>query len=247
VQREFESEVEKLQTLLGFNRYQAKAYLAVVSGFRTAREISGKTRIPVTRVYDTLQTLIDLGLVVKTEKGYFANNPRAALLSLLDAEKRSIDELFQRKRNNVLELVKSLERYRRSSGEEPNVSVVVGLRAVYSKTVELCERGGVLIFAVRKALKLKNYFMKAVEGMSGKRVFFIFHSSITLEPLDKKFLESLGAETAFSPGVLMDMLVTDAGEAMLGLPFDDEPIAVWIKHKGFVDSLAQALREVTNF
>ncbi|MEM2871538.1 MAG: hypothetical protein QW217_03745, partial [Candidatus Caldarchaeum sp.] len=118
-----------------------------------------------------------------------------------------------------------------------------GVEPVVVKTMEVCGRGSTLVFAVRKAVKLKQIFKEAVEKNRSKNIVFIVHSSIMLNGEDLEFFTKLGARVVQSPAVLVDMLVSDAGEALVGLPLDDEPVVVWVRHRGFAGSLLQALLE----
>ncbi|MGW9128949.1 TrmB family transcriptional regulator, partial [Paenibacillus chitinolyticus] len=59
--------LEQLQ-LFGFNQYEAKAYMALVSlGASNAYQISKESGIPRARVYDTLDTLVSRGIVMLEE------------------------------------------------------------------------------------------------------------------------------------------------------------------------------------
>jgi hypothetical protein len=83
-----------------------------------------------------------------------------------------------------------------------------------------------------------------VEQLVGKEINFILHPSVKLVEEDAVFFKKVGARVFQSPAVLLDILVTDAGEALLGLPLDEEPVAVWVRHRGFAGSLLEALTEV---
>ncbi|MEM4417368.1 MAG: hypothetical protein QXD32_04845, partial [Nitrososphaerota archaeon] len=105
-----------------------------------------------------------------------------------------------------------------------------------------------LVFTVRKAVKLKEEFKRVLTPLPRKRVLFLLHPDVMLEDGDAVFLEKIGARIARSQAVLLDMLVTDRGEALIGLPLDDEePVAVWVRHKGFADSLYKAIMEAAGW
>jgi len=235
---------ELIQAGLGLNRYQARAYVAVLAGSRTAREIAGKTGIPITRVYDTLEKLASMGLVQKTGSGYLPLEPHAAVRAGLQLLRAKFDEELQRRERVLHEFLRLVERFEVVGEAAIDASVLNGLGPVVAKTYEVCARGARLVFAVRKAVKLKQEFMRVVEQLEGKEINIILHPSVKPVDEDVVFFKKIGAKVYYSPSVMLDILVTDAGEALLGLPLDDEPIAVWVKHRGFADSLMEALTEV---
>ncbi len=235
---------ELVQSGLGLTRYQARAYVAVLQGYRTAREIAGRARIPVTRVYDTLERLAEMGLVQRTGQGYVALEPRAAVKAGLQVLRSRFDEEFHERERLLAEFLRVVEGWEVLGEQEFDAAVLNGLGPVIAKTHELCMRGGRLLFAVRKAVKLKHEFMRVVEQLHGKEVVFILHPSVQTSDEDRAFFERVGARVAISSAVLLDILVTDAGEALLGLPLDEEPVAVWVRHRGFAGSLLEALTEV---
>lgn len=60
--------LEQIQ-LFGFNQYEAKAYMALVSlGTSNAYQISKESGIPRARIYDTLETLVRRGIVMMEEE-----------------------------------------------------------------------------------------------------------------------------------------------------------------------------------
>jgi sugar-specific transcriptional regulator TrmB len=84
----------RLHTLLkrlGLNKYEIKAYIALVQGgTQTASEIVKKTGIPQPRIYDTLSTLLNYGLLEqrvesdkkKTTRRFRAENPEMGIENL---------------------------------------------------------------------------------------------------------------------------------------------------------------------
>ncbi|MEM2237455.1 MAG: helix-turn-helix domain-containing protein [Candidatus Caldarchaeum sp.] len=244
MKKEVEEAVEILQTVFNLNSYQAKAYVAVLSGCKTAKDVSSKTGIPVTRVYDTLQRLLELGLVLKTGKGYQPLESRYALTSLLEKEKSKVEMEFKEKSRKLERFLKLAELFSQPTEHEADTAVLKGLDPVLIKTAEVCSRGSTLVFAVRKAVKLKQEFKKAVQQTQSKNIIFLLHPSVTIDDDDREFFNMLGAKVVQSQAILLDILVNDAGEALIGLPLDGEPVAVWVRHHGFAGSLLDALLEL---
>ncbi len=98
-------EVIKFLEFIGIRGYENKAYLTLLTlGEATASQIASKARIPLTRIYEVLESLVNKGLI-EVQAGrprvYRAIPPRIALThyvrmyvnELLNSSKRIIDEL----------------------------------------------------------------------------------------------------------------------------------------------------------
>jgi sugar-specific transcriptional regulator TrmB len=88
-------EIETLMKL-GLNRYQAKVYIALIQRpVFTASELAEVADIPRARVYDTLESLIDLGFCSKlpgTILRFVAAHPRDAIETLLREQERRAEQ-----------------------------------------------------------------------------------------------------------------------------------------------------------
>lgn len=118
---------EQLQ-LFGFNQYEAKAYAALVSlGASNAYQISKGSGIPRARVYDTLDTLIQRGIVLleEAEDGGKSYSPLPVDV-FLDQAKQSFEEAW----SNVGEELRSLEK--REPKSEVSLTTVKGEENVLS-------------------------------------------------------------------------------------------------------------------
>ncbi|MFB6189389.1 MAG: TrmB family transcriptional regulator, partial [Halapricum sp.] len=108
------SSLEHIAERLDFGEYEAKAYLTILEhGELTAAEIAEYTDIPQPRVYDTVRSLSDSGLVELRES-------RPMKVLAIDPE-----EAFDDYRNSLTSLVDGLnERYTQPAREAEGVSLV---------------------------------------------------------------------------------------------------------------------------
>jgi sugar-specific transcriptional regulator TrmB len=83
--------------------------VAVLQGCRTAREIAGRARIPVTRVYDTLERLAEMGLVQRTGQGFVPLEPRAAVKACLQVLRSRFEEEFNERERLLAEFLRVVE------------------------------------------------------------------------------------------------------------------------------------------
>ncbi|MEM4495388.1 MAG: helix-turn-helix domain-containing protein [Candidatus Caldarchaeum sp.] len=235
---------ETLQKVFGFNKYQARAYVAVLKGYSRPADIARRSKIPITRVYDVLSSLYENGFLTKTSNGYGVSDPVSAFTMWLERERTSQESQMMEKKRMIEQLVPVVSRLRRREDVEAHASILKGLQPVLVKLSEMVYTGNKFIFAVKKAAKLKEEFKKVVAGFPDKTFTFILHPSVQPNQDDYWFFEKIGAKVYFSEAVLLDILVTDGGEAIIGLPLDDEPVVVWVKDRGFASSLMKSLEDL---
>ncbi|MCX8201698.1 MAG: helix-turn-helix domain-containing protein [Candidatus Caldarchaeum sp.] len=236
--------VKALRENFGLNRYQAKAYVSVLKGAAKPKEIARRSGVPVTRVYDVLESLCELGFIQKSGNGYVALDPSHALANFVRQERERIEAAFEEKTKNLKHVLSLLNKVKARVSEEADASILRGLSPVAVKLLEMTNSSDEFVFAVRKAAKLKEQFKKLVEGLVGKKIVFILHPSVEVSEDDSSFFKKIGAEVFYSNAVLLDVLVTKGGEALIGLPLDDEPVVVWVKDVGFSSSLMRSLLEL---
>jgi len=241
---DFEEAVRILRTYFGMNMYQARAYVTLLRGYRTARDISRIASIPISRIYDVIGSLERAGLVGRGEDGYVAMEPGPALRSWLERMREDFEREYGERLGGLERFLATVSSFRRRDVRAGDSAVIRGLDGVMVKMLEACGQAGELVFTVRRAVKLKEEFKQVLERLPRKKVLFLIHPSVELDSGDFEFLERIGARIARSNAVLLDMLVTDRGEALIGLPLDDdEPVVVWVRHKGFAESLHRAVLE----
>jgi sugar-specific transcriptional regulator TrmB len=83
---------------LGFSERETRVYLALLElGETTVGPIAAKTRIQHSKVYPTLEKLIDKGLasfVIKSKTKYFAAQDPKLILSILKEKERRLEQLL---------------------------------------------------------------------------------------------------------------------------------------------------------
>lgn len=238
--------IEILQRAFNFNRYQARAYVAVLKGACRPKEIARTAKIPVTRVYDILTSLSEDGLVQKTGQGYVALEPLHAFTNLLQQERTKLENAFEEKKRSVNNVLPLLHKLRKKRIDATDAAILRGLPPLVVKLLEIVSSSNEFVFAVRKAAKLKEEFKRVVGRFSGKKFVFILHPSVEVSEEDWSFFKGISATVFTSHAVLLDVLVSDGGEALIGLPLDDEPVVVWVKDFGFSSSLLRSLLELAD-
>jgi sugar-specific transcriptional regulator TrmB len=106
-----EAWVQQLTTL-GLNRYEARAYLALLGHDESsAVEVASRANIPRQRIYDVLSSLRDWGMVVAKDgrpTRHVAKEPQIALTSLLEVRRRRRQAEYKRQLAVVETILKEM-------------------------------------------------------------------------------------------------------------------------------------------
>jgi sugar-specific transcriptional regulator TrmB len=134
--------INSLLSALDFSEKESSVYLALLEiGSGKAKEISKKTGLNRTTIYDIFEVLMQKGLVSKYKKGsatYFnALEPRH-LLTYLDREKEEHAKKIERQKTKVSELLPQLISLQNIFTNKPKVSFFEGekgMREAYEDTL----------------------------------------------------------------------------------------------------------------
>ncbi|MBI5393044.1 hypothetical protein HZA96_04185 [Candidatus Woesearchaeota archaeon] len=117
---------------LGLAGNEARVYLALLDlGSSLAGEITKKSGVNRTNVYDALEKLIEKGLasyVISTNRKYFEAAPPTKFISFLDDKKKEIE----RKKQLVQQLLPELEVRRKLSKEPQEATIYKGKQGLKS-------------------------------------------------------------------------------------------------------------------
>jgi len=122
------------------------------------------------------------------------------------------------------------------------------LDATASRLLEILTLSKDVIFLVKKAIKVKDAMKRYLETtlLEGRRVRIIFPSNAKLTPDDIELTKKLGVELAWHDNPLLDRMVADETDAMLGVPdpMSEDPfsaIVVWIRDESFARATKETL------
>jgi len=133
--------------------------------------------------------------------------------------------------------------YERRTEKLQDPVLLKGLDSTASRLLEILTLSKDVIFLVKKAIKVKDAMKRYLETalLEGRRVRIIFPSGAKLTPDDIELTKKLGVEVAWHDNPLLDMMVADEADVMLGVPdqMSEEPfgaIVVWIRNESFARS-----------
>ncbi len=185
--KEYE-DVLKFLEMIGIKGYESKAYLALLSlGEATASQVASKARIPLTRVYEVLESLVNKGLAevrVGRPRAYRAIHPSIALNLYL---RSYIDGIVSEGRR-VIGKLSSL--YKTSREEGLSIWVSSSFNASIEKARELINKLEVDGFMAASdeilGRLVDTLYVKLVSNESS-----LFTITLTFEPRLSKNVEKL--------------------------------------------------------
>ncbi|OGF20617.1 hypothetical protein A2Y83_03620 [Candidatus Falkowbacteria bacterium RBG_13_39_14] len=202
---------------LNFSEKETAVYLALLElGSAKAIEISKKTDLNRTTVYDLMESLMQKGLISKYKKGsstFFNALEPERLLTYLDREKEEKEKIIERQKKKVKELLPQFISLENIASTKPLVQFFEGekgMREAYEDT--LTSREIILAFANLETMYegLPNFFPEYFKRRAGKKIFIraivprnklsINQSKLNQEEMrDTRFLQE--DKMTFSPEV----------------------------------------------
>ncbi len=246
-------EVEsELRDKFGLNSYEARGYLALVAAAMKPKDLSAAASIPMPRIYDTLRALEIKGFVHKRGETYVAESPSVALKTYLLGHQRSFEKARESKEasmKRIVELLKPMIVSKDELSEEP--VLLRGIDAIAGRFFEILSTSKDIVLMVRKALKVKGVFSEYLEAfpLSGKRIRLLLPSAPGISERDARLLSRLKIETRYHDHPVLDMMVADELDVVLGVPerSNDEPfsaVALWVRNPSFAKSTRAAIDEI---
>ncbi len=175
---EYNNMIKNLLKELNFSEKEIAVYLALIElGSAKPLELSKKTDLNRTTVYDLLESLMGKGLVSKYNKGksaFFNALEPNRLLTYLDREKEEKEKIIERQKKKVNELLPELISLQNIFTTKPKVQFFEGekgMREAYEDT--LTSRGMILAYANIQTMYegLPNFFPEYFKRRTQKKIF----------------------------------------------------------------------------
>lgn len=234
------------------NRYEARVYVALVSGRMTPKQVSEVAQVPLSRTYDTLHSLQRKGFVEERGEAFSAISAKAALRMRL----RQFEEEFSRDQGVRLEALDSLldalgTRRRTEPVTNQEVSLLRGINAIASKFSEVITDSDDVLLVIKKSFDAKEFFKPYLEKRKAKTVRILIPSGLSLPGSDASFLRKMGLQVRRTDNLFLDLMVSDDSTVVIGVPDPTSEeayhsIAVVISSVPFAKALRSSLEEVWN-
>jgi len=223
---------------IGLTSYEIRSYTTLLKeGEITAAEISEKSGVPYSKIYEVLGTLEEKGWIGSDDSRptkYFAKSPTTAL----ETTKQSAENEFLKNRNIILTELTSL--YEKSgTSEKPDIWVISGAMNIVAKIMELVEncRSEVLIAIPQAGEEIVKQSLPKLRQLSEKGVKITI---LTSDKLDKESVKSISRiakikikSGLFGGGIISDKryVVILLGPEISGSKTTDI-VAIWADHAG---------------
>ena len=223
---------------IGLTSYEIRTFSSLLkAGELTASDLSQKSGVPYSKIYEVLGTLEEKGWVGSDDSRptkYFAKSPATAL----DTTKQKLDTDFKENQNVVLnELIPLYEKS--GTSERPDIWVLSGAVNIASKILEMVEscKSEVMIAIPKASEDLVKQALPKLRSLHDKGVEIII---LTSDTMDKESLKALGrvASVNVKKGLFGGGIISDKRYVvlLLGPEVSDSSssdiVAIWADHAG---------------
>lgn len=237
--------------------YESKVYLTLLKrGKQTPKQVSASAMVPMPRIYDTLETLMSKGFVMRQDDSYSPISPRQALRGR--SAQFEIQFSQEQRRRKVVEdqVVSILEQsVPRNSTEEPaEISILKGFNAISNKFADLLESSKDIVLVAKRAIEAREVFIPilseyAGQKNAGKRIRIIVPKGVKITHKEAEKARKANAEIRLSDHVIFDLMITDKNHVIIGVPdpLSDEinhAIAIWVRNPSFASSTRRSVDEI---
>lgn len=243
------SDIEEAERILrevfGLNKYETQAYLALVKGARTPKQVSKLSNVPMPRIYDVLASLESKGFAIRVDDGFAPLNPETIVSTISKKLASELEERISLIRKGGEQLSKILGKYSLPPSEG-EVIVLRGLPLIVEHFAQLLLNAHDVILLIRKAIEVKEFFINQVTNLNKEklpRIRALLHSEVNLEKRDLELASMLGVELRRSDDVMFDMMIVDDRTFVMGIPdptlenLNERVVAIIIQNKIFVSVL----------
>ncbi len=234
-----------LREVFGLNKYETQAYLALVRGARTPKQISKLSSVPMPRIYDTLASLENKGFVIRVDEGFAPVSPETIVSIASKKLKLELEEKMDLIKKSGEQLSRILSKYSLPS-HEGEIIVLKGLPVIVEHFAQLLLSAHEIILLIRKAIEVKEFFIEKVVELDKEklpRIRALLHSEVVLDKKDLELASLLGVELRKSDDVMFDMMIIDDETFVMGIPdptlenLSERVVAIIVQNKVFVSAL----------
>ncbi len=223
---------------IGLTSYEIRTFTALLkAGEITASELSQKSGVPYSKIYEVLGTLEEKGWAGSDDSRptkYFAKSPSTAL----DTTKQKKEQEFKENQNIILnELIPLYEKS--GTSERPDIWVLSGTVNIASKVLEMVElcKNEVLIAIPKASEDLVKQALPKLRLLHDKGVDVTI---LTSDNLDKESLKAITrvAKVKVKKGLFGGGIISDKRYVviLLGPEVSDstsaDMVAIWADHAG---------------
>lgn len=223
---------------IGLTSYEIRTFTSLLkSGELTASDLSQKSGVPYSKIYEVLGTLEDKGWIGSDDSRptkYFAKSPTTAL----ETTKQKVEAEFKESQSIILnELVPLYEKS--GTSERPDIWVLSGAINIAAKILEMIEscRNEVLIALPKASEELVKQALPKLRLLHDKGVDVTI---LTSDKIDKESFSAISrvAKVKLKKGLFGGGIISDKRYVviLLGPEIGDSSasdlVAIWADHAG---------------
>ena len=223
---------------IGLTSYEIRTFSALLkSGELTASDLSQKSGVPYSKIYEVLGTLEEKGWIGSDDSRptkYFSKSPSTAL----ETTKQSFETEFSNNQSTILtELIPLYEKS--GISEKPDIWVISGIMNIGAKILELVEhcRNEVLIAVPQAGEAIVKQALPKLRQLHDKGVDITI---LTSDKLDKESLNSISrvAKVKVKEGLFGGGIISDKRYVVILLgpeissSSSSDVVAIWADHSG---------------
>lgn len=231
--------------------YEARAYVAILQGASDPKNISRLGKIPLPRIYDTLNSLEGRGFIVRKGDQNIPVEPENALegrIQQFEAEHQQ----DRAARINVMKYLLQRLKVQRREGVAGDIAMLRGINSIANKFSDVFAQSKSAVLTVKKAFEARELFLRYVISASKgakKNIRIIVPAELKIPDAEFSALSKVGVEIRRHQNILLDLMVSDTDDIMIGVPdpLSDEPyhaIAIWTRNSSFAESLRKSLDDL---
>jgi sugar-specific transcriptional regulator TrmB len=234
-------EARKVLRDLGLTDYEARAYSALLTqGVLTASQISERSQVPYSKIYETLTSLVNKGWV-ETEQGrparYYPKAPSEALTSM----KLQLEDKVRTWEKTILNELEPFYEHREIR-EKPDIWILRGEFNTLAKLREMIDK-------TKNELMIAAPLMPQTLADTATRLFQQLSPNVKVQIMvagkAKEWnLQKLGefAEVRVRDQMFGGGVIVDGKEAMLFLGEEKPTLVIWSNHIGLVQFAKEYFR-----
>ena len=234
----------------GFTLYESKAYIALVtSGILSAPEISKKSGVPKSKIYDTLDNLLKKRIIEEypgSPKKFKARSPGFVLDELVEQERLHLKQTQSSAHNLKLKLDSIISNTEKTYISKDSVLWTVnGRRGFHEKFAEMGAKAREEVKVITPYFSRNSILEKAINNARSQGVIFKGITSINDNNRDrvKYYLECFDSIKQFNGEIPITLIIIDEKECMYRIDYRVNGqlnyVGVHSENKGLIKAFIQ--------
>ena len=238
--------------------YETRTYLSLLKhGKQSPKQLSSSAGVPMPRVYDTLDSLMSKGFIVKQDEYYSPMPARQAI----HGRSLQFEVEFSKERNDRRiaeeQIVNVLEDFTPTLKESQagEISILKGFNSIANKFSELLHSAQEVILVAKRAVEAREVFIPMLleftqdDQKPRRRLRIIVPREAKISRSEVASAKKVSAEIRKADHTLFDMMITNLNDVIIGVPDPlseeiNHAVAIWVRNASFARSTRASIEEI---